>query len=389
MTKKIFVIAGEASGDLHGSNLIKNLKKTAKPPIEIYGVGGDKIRETGALEFFDLAHFHVTGITEAIKRLPKYQEAGRIIFSRIQKVRPDLVVLIDNPGFNLHLAQKIHGLGIPIVYYIAPQVWAWAPKRILKIKRFVKKVIVVFSFEKEIYENEKIPVVWVGHPLKDLIDTNKISEPVWAAPSNDGAPLHICLLPGSRKGEIKMLFSVMLKAAGIISKKFPGAAFHLIKSPTLSKEFYERLIPKNNVKISLVEENSYETIRRSDLAIVCSGTATLECALLGTPMIITNKGSFLTYIAAKSLIRVLYLGLPNLVLQGKKIPEFLQYDATPEKISEEALRILSDNSLRCSMKKALKEVSEKLGPPGATERAAQEILAVIASPAKQGEAISP
>ncbi|MGH7197437.1 MAG: lipid-A-disaccharide synthase, partial [Candidatus Omnitrophota bacterium] len=170
MARKIYVIAGEASGDLHGSILIKNLKECSEAPLEIYGVGGEQIRQTGALAFFDLAHFHVTGFTDAITKLPLYKKAASTILAQIRSVRPDVVVLIDNPGFNLHLAQKIHALGIPIVYYIAPQIWAWAPKRILKIKRYVQKVLVVFEFEKKIYEDQGIPVVWVGHPLKDLIE---------------------------------------------------------------------------------------------------------------------------------------------------------------------------------------------------------------------------
>lgn len=383
--KKIYVIAGEASGDLHGANLIKALHEVGaihELPLQIYGVGGDKIRATGALEFFDLAHFHVTGITQAIRRLPQYRHAAATILKSIGQTRPDLVVLIDNPGFNLHLAGRIHSLDIPVCYYIAPQVWAWAPKRVLKIKKWAQKVLVVFEFEKKIYEEQGIPVVWVGHPLKDLIETNE--------KPRTASTRQICLLPGSRKGELKMLFSVFVKAAAILARQFPGIRFVMIKAPTLPKEYYDKLLKENGVgappcgrpgghggqplHLSLVENNPYETIRESNLAIVCSGTATLECALLGTPMIISNKGSFLTYLAAKSLLRVPYLGLPNLVLGTRQFPELLQYDATPEKIAAEAAKILSDASLRQSMQKALKEVSERLGPPGASKRAAEEIL---------------
>ena len=367
MSKKIYVIAGEASGDLHGAHLIKSLRIHAKEPLEIYGAGGDKIRDAGALEFYDLAHFHVTGITDAIKQLPQYKKAETELLTRIKKARPDVVVLIDNPGFNLHLAEKIHAFNIPIVYYIAPQVWAWAAKRILKIKKYVKKVLVVFEFEKKIYEDHAIPVVWVGHPLKDLVGTGH-------GPSKTPSGPLISLLPGSRKGELKMLFSIFAKAAKIISREIPNVRFSLIKAPTLAKEFYTRLIKENGVQCSLVEEGSYEVIRSSDLAIVCSGTATLECALLGTPMIISNKGSFITYVAAKSLVKVPFLGLPNLILGRKRIPELLQYDATPEKIAEEALRILMNQDVTESMKKDLRKVSEKLGENGASQRAAEEIL---------------
>lgn len=370
---KIYVIAGEASGDLHGANLIKNLKAHAKEPLQIYGVGGDRIRETGAYEFFDLAHFHVTGITEAIKKIPQYKKASVTILSRIERVHPDLVVLIDNPGFNLHLAQKIHAMNIPIVYYIAPQVWAWGPKRILKIKKYVKKVLVVFEFEKKIYEDNGIPVAWVGHPLKDLVKAkheNKVSL--------EKAESLIVLLPGSRKEEIKRLLPVFLKAAKIISKEIPDVSLAVLKSTTMPKEIYERFFRNNGFKLPLIEHNHYEVIQQSRLALACSGTVTLECALLGTPMIISYKGSFITYVAAKSLVKVPFIGLPNLVLGEKRIPELLQYDATPAKIARKALEILNNEKLRHSMQKDLERVSEKLGHAGANERAAVEILKLLA-----------
>lgn len=369
--KKIYIIAGEASGDLHGAHLIEVLKQAAGSPLQIYGIGGDKIKATGALNFFDLAHFHVTGFTEALKRLPEYQKASKVILAQISQTRPNLVVLIDNPGFNLHLAKKIHEMGIPVVYYIAPQIWAWAPKRIEKIKKYISKVLVVFEFEKKIYQDRQIPVTWVGHPLKDMIAPAREK-----TESAERGPI-VALLPGSRKGELKMLFSVFSIAAALLAHKIPGIRFRLIKAPTLPEEFYQRLLKETQIPMDLILENSYTAIADSDLAIVCSGTATLECALLGIPMIISNKSTFATYFLAKSLIRVPYLGLPNLILDEMKMPELLQYQATPEKIAEEAFKILANPSLAASMRKDLEKVSEKLGPPGAIKRAAGEILSLI------------
>jgi lipid-A-disaccharide synthase len=369
---KIYVIAGEASGDLHGSHLIRNLKAHARGPLEIFGAGGDKIRESGAREFFDLAHFHVTGITDAIKKLPQYKKAAVTILSKIEKVRPDLVVLIDNPGFNLHLAQKIHAMKIPVVYYIAPQVWAWAPKRILKIKKYVKKVLVVFEFEKKIYEQNGIEVAWVGHPLKDLVKARTD-----AKHSAEGAKPLIVLLPGSRKGEIKMLLPVFLKASKLIATEASDFSFVVLKSPTLPKETYEKIFKRIGITVPLIDGHPYEVIRQSRLALACSGTVTLECALLGTPMIISYKGSFLSYVAAKSVIQVPFLGLPNLILGERRFPELLQYDATPKKIAAEALRILKNEKIGQAMRKDLETVSNKLGEEGATERAALEILKLL------------
>jgi len=373
--KKVYIVAGEASGDLHGANLIKHLRDRSPAPLDIYGVGGDKIRESGAKNFYDLAHFHVTGITAAIKKLPEYKKASKTIFADIEKARPDLVVLIDNPGFNLHLAKKIHALGIPIVYFIAPQVWAWAPERVVKIKRYIKKVLVVFQFEKKFFEDYGVPVAWVGHPLKDLVQSASNG----AEEGRGGKRLGrvISLLPGSRKGEIKSLLDIFLKAAKRIQSALPGTAFALIKAPTLPREVYEERLKKYDMPIQLVDKYAYDVIRDSDLAIACSGTATLECAILGTPMIVANKGSLITYVAAKSLIRVKYLGLPNLILDEKKFPELLQFDATPQKIAKEAVRILTDKKLYEELKRGCADASSRIGETGASARAADEILALL------------
>ena len=373
--KKIYILAGEASGDLHGANLIRYLRAQSGSPLEIYGVGGDKIRESGVKDFYDLAHFHVTGLSAAIKKLPEYKRASVAIFSNIEKVRPDLVVLIDNPGFNLHLAKKIHALDIPIVYFIAPQVWAWAPKRVLKIKRYVKKVLVVFQFEKGFFEDHGVDVAWVGHPLKDMVEAE--AGGLVEKRSKDKKGHQIALLPGSRKGELKTLLSIFLKAASRIHQAMPEAVFTLIKAPTLPRSVYEERMKDLDFPVKIVEKNAYAAIHASDLAVVCSGTATLECAMLGTPMVITNRGSFVTYIAAKSVIRVKYLGLPNLILNKEAFPELLQYDCTPEKIAKEALRILQDDKTAQAMRKACEEVSKQVGDTGASKRAAEEVLALL------------
>lgn len=375
--KRIYVIAGEASGDLHGANLINHLKTHAKEPIQIYGIGGDKIRATGAYGFFDLAHFHVTGLTDAIRKLPQYKAASKTILAKIKNIRPELVVLIDNPGFNLHLAEKLYAMGIPCVYYIAPQLWAWNPKRITKIKKYIRKVFVVFEFEKKLYEDAGVPVSFVGHPLKDMLETTgevrQIKEKIGVGA--DGQL--VALLPGSRKGELKILLPILIDAARRIADRLPKSYFALLKAPTIPKDYYQQMLDGCGVHIDLVEKNHYEVLKASDLAIVCSGTATLECALLGTPMIITNRGTFITYVAAKTVIRIPFLGLPNIILGRARFPELLQYDATPDKIASEALNILSNADTRGRMKKDLEEVSRRLGEPGAARRAAIEILKVL------------
>ncbi len=371
MSKKIFVIAGEASGDLHGANLIEAIRRSGKGPFEIYGVGGDRIKATGAGEFYDLAHFHVTGITDAIKRLPQYREASRVILASVRRVQPDIIVFIDNPGFNLHLAEKLQDLNIPLVYFIAPQVWAWGTKRIHKIRKFFKKVLVVFEFEKQIFEDHGVAVECVGHPLKDLLENVAVD-----SAQITGRPF-VSLLPGSRKGELKLLLKTFLEASQIMTAKIPGIQFGLMKAPTFPSSYYKQFLGTKHPNVRLIEENSYGVIKASDLAIVCSGTATLECAILQAPMIISYKGTWITYQAAKRMVKVPHLGLPNLVLQRRRFPELLQYEATPEKIAKTALHLLQDKKALEQMKKDLATVSDKLGKKGATLRAAEEVLKLI------------
>ncbi len=367
-SKKIFIIAGEASGDLHGANLIKHLKDRTSLPLDFYGVGGDKIKQAGAKEFYDLAHFHVTGFSAAVQKIPQYKKAEKIILASVAKVRPDLVILIDNPGFNLHLARSIHAMGIRIVYFIAPQVWAWGPKRVLKIKKYIEKVLVVFNFEVPFFKSHGVSVSWVGHPLKDMV----------TAPGVDKKPgYQIALMPGSRKGELKTLLPILLETARLISEKIPDAQFVVLKAPTLRKEAYDKYLNKYKLKIKLLERNHYEAIRESRLAICCSGTATLECAILGTPMIVTNKVSLVSYVTIKTIIKVSSIGLPNLILGKNIFPEFLQYKATPENISHEAIKILSDEKKLKSLERSCEEASRLIGGTGASIRAADEILSLL------------
>lgn len=364
------MIAGEASGDFHGAWLIAELR-SASPGIRIYGVGGGHIRDTGALEFLDIAHFHVTGLTDALRSVPDYRRASRRILDSVRRVRPDTVVLIDNPGFNLHLADRIHRMGIPIAYYIAPQLWAWAPGRVRRIKASVSKVLVVFEFEKAIYQKHGVDVAWVGHPLMD-----RLAE-IGPRPRPGTGP-RIALLPGSRRGEVATLLPVFLKAAALIRARFPHALFSVIKARSVPMAFYDDILRRNpTANIDMVAEGTYGEIRASRFALVCSGTATLECALLGTPMLIAYRASFITALAARCVVRVPYLGLPNLILGREAFPELLQYRATPPRLAQAALEVLGDERIMARMNRDLEEIAARVGPPGAARRAAEEILKLV------------
>lgn len=368
--KKLYVIAGEASGDLHGATLIEYIQTLVSDPLEIYGVGGDKIKATGAKNFIDIAHFHVTGLTHIAKNLPKFLKAFKQILSDIERVKPDLVVLIDNPGFNMRLGKKLYEKGIPAVYYITPQVWAWGSGRIEKIRTYFKKVFVVFEFEETLFKKNNVPVSFVGHPLKDLIQ-NVIPQP------KDKNEIRLAILPGSRDEEVYHLLPLFLKASKLISKKIENCRSYVIQSPTLPKKIYEDIFEKTGIRPTLIDHDKYAWIKSSDLALVCSGTATLETAILGTPLIISYKGTWISFEYARRVIKIPYIGLPNIILEDKRIPELLQHDATPNSLSQVGIQILEDKEMNKKIRMDLKKVSEKLGPGGANKRAAEEIFKVL------------
>lgn len=367
--KKIFIIAGEASGDLHGARLIESLRKKRRN-LEIHGTGGDRMEALNLPNFQNLARFHVTGFVEAVKKLPEYRRAEKILLRALAHHKPDVAVLIDNPGFNLHMSKTLKKMGVPVVYYIAPQIWAWAPKRITIIQKNVSKVLVVFDFEEKLYRNNGVPVSFIGHPLKDFMPAPVRRTLSTAAP-------HVVLLPGSRLHEVKMLMPVLLEAASRISRAIPGARFSLIQSSAIPMSLYHSRLAEAKAPVDLVMDADYAVRGRADLAIACSGTATLECALLETPVVITNKAPYLTYQLAKRLIRVPYLGLPNLILNERKFPEFLQKDATGKKLGDAAIKILEHPERHAAMVASAREVSRRLGGPGASDRASEEILTFL------------
>lgn len=366
MPKKIFIIAGEASGDLHGARIIEYLKRAAGEALQIHGVGGERIRNTGALDHYDLAGFHVTGFLEALGSLPRYLKAERVIVESVRRARPDAVVLIDNPGFNLRLARRFRRMGLKVFYFIAPQVWAWGAKRVERIRRDVDKVYVVFEFEKRFFEERGVRVEWVGHPLRDIVNLDPL-------PAERRADT-VVLMPGSRRGEVDRLLGPLLGAAERLSIRFPGLRFKLLQAPTIETSALTGALCARKAQIELVREGAYETLRQCRLVLACSGTATLECALLGAPMIVLYKTSAVTYHITRRIIRVAYLGLPNLILEREAFPELLQHEATADAVAKEAEAILSDPALWQRMLADTAEITRRVGDRGAIERVARELL---------------
>lgn len=371
--KKIMIVAGEASGDLHGSRVIEAMKRL-DPELHVYAVGSERLRRAGAEMIVDSSELSVVGITEVFARMGNLLKAYWQVKKFIQMSGLSLLILIDFPDFNLLLARAANGAGVPILYYISPQVWAWRPGRVKTIARRVKKIAVIFPFEVPIYRKAGLDVEFVGHPLLDLLGSNR--QDLYIPEKMEGDPL-VALLPGSRPGEVQRLLPEMAWAAKILTATKPGARFILPAAPTVKVQELEKFLPHDSVPISVIEGKTYEALMAANLAVVASGTATLETAILGKPMVIAYRVSPLSYWVGRAMVKVDWVGLVNIVAGRKVVPELLQGEARGERIAAEVLRILDDEPYRKEMLGGLAEVREKLGTPGAAERVARMALEMI------------
>ena len=364
---KYYIIAGEASGDLHASNLMKEIKNKDHE-ADFRFLGGDlMLKQGGTLvnHFKETAHM---GLIDVIMHLRAILKNIKLIKDDIKKAKPDVVILVDYPGFNLRIAEFAHNEGFKVYYYISPKVWAWKQSRVEKIKKYIDKLFIIFPFEKEFYKKHNYEVEYVGNPILDAIDSEKkdISEFTKKYKLNDKKI--IALLPGSRKQEIKHNFPLMLKAA----EKFPDYQFLVAAAPSLEKDIFLKYI--KNIDIKLIYNDTYELLKHSEAAIVTSGTATLESAVLDVPELVCYKGDYISYQIARRLIKVDYISLVNLVMQKEIIKEFIQYDMTVENICNEMELLLHNDVYRKNMLNNFEELRIKLGGKGASERAAEIIV---------------
>ena len=369
---RILIITGEASGDLHGANLAAALKAKA-PELSILGVGGPRMQAAGVELVQSLGHLNVIGIAgpSAVRALARRVLAIRRILRRDPL---DLVVLIDNPGLNFHFARVAKRAGHRVVYYIAPQLWAWRPRRMRWIQRRVDYVVVILPFEVELYRRAGVPCAFVGHPLLDEVAPSYDRDRLRAA---YGLPREACvigLLPGSRAGEVRALLPVMLEAARLLQGRGRSLKVILAVAETVDPDEIKRLCEGAGLDVRLVARDPNGVMAGADVLFIASGTATLQAAIIGTPMVIVYKLPWLTYLLARLLVRVPSIGLANLVAGRRFIPELIQHQATPARLAEEARRILDDASYRERMRTEMTRVKSLLGPSGASERAAAMVL---------------
>ncbi|MBI5887659.1 MAG: lipid-A-disaccharide synthase [Deltaproteobacteria bacterium] len=379
MTKNIFIVSGEASGDLHGASLMRALQRLM-PGIKAAGMGGPRMREAG-LTGLDSKEVSVVGITEVVAKLPQLLRAFRELKKLLMNGRFDAVILIDFPDFNLRFARAAKKTGVPIIYYISPQVWAWRRGRVRKIAALVDKMLVVFPFEEDIYRQAGVDVEYVGHPLYAAAVCPLTKGEARAKLGLAGEETVIALLPGSRTAEIRRLLPLMLEAAPLIEKRLGRkTAFILPAADSAEDALLDDILKASPVPVKVLKKETYTALRASDAAVTASGTATLETALIGTPMVIVYKISPLTYAIARMLISIKDMGLPNIVAGRRVVRELVQDTVTPVNIAGEIADILTDSTKKNGIIKDYGEIRGKLaasGPGIAVDRAAAAVFKVI------------
>jgi len=364
------LVAGEASGDVHGSALLKELKALV-PHLETFGIGGRGMLEQGLRPYFMLDTMQSHGITELALHLPRLFRTLWLMQEALEAERPDALILIDYPGFNLKLGAHAKKLGIPVIFFSSPQVWVWRSGRIRKIKNSVDLMLVLFPFESKIYENAGVQVRWVGHPLLDQDPSPTELENFREECGLNGSQTVLTLAPGSRPSEILSHLPVMLQSLELIEKEIHPLKVLIPVAETVDLEQINNIISQSPVDITLLENQFPYSVGVSDLAIVASGTASLQTGLALTPFIIIYQVSSLTYWIARRLAMVQHIGMVNILASNEIVPELLQADFNPNRLAKEAILLLKDQERRATMIGQLKDIRSQLGEPGAYHRAAQ------------------
>lgn len=378
MSVKLLISCGEASGDLYAGALARELRALA-PDVEIAGLGGPQLAAAGARLVDDFRDLAVTGLTEAIAKIPRSLTALRKLTDTATATRPDAAVVIDFPDFNFPLAKRLKRLGIPVVYYISPQVWAWRPGRIRTIKAIADRVLVIFPFEEALYRDAGIPVEFVGHPLVDLARASQPREAFLRAHGLDPNAPTVAILPGSRANEVRHILPDLAEAARLIRARLPRAQFLVARAPTLDAHLFDVL--RDGPLAAIVEGETDAVLASADVALTASGTATVQTALHDTPMVIVYRVSPWTYRLGRRLVTLDTFGMVNLIAGEKVVPELIQRRFTPAAVAAEAVSMLTDRARVSRIREGYARVRSRLGGGGASRRAAEAILAITAATA--------
>ncbi len=373
--REVMLVVGEASGDVHGAQLMQALM-AREPGLKAYGVAGEMLRQTRFEVLLGVSGLTGMGLVELAGNATNLWRAYRLLRRTLRERKPDLLVLIDFPEFNLRLAKLAKGLGIPVLYYVSPQIWAWRRGRVRQIARLVDQMAVVFPFEVSFYERYGVKVRFVGHPLLNAVRVVHGREVVLPKLGLDPAKPTVALLPGSRRREVDFHLPVMLEAAARLRSE-RDVQFVCVRASTVDAQDVACMLKKSAVSMPVVETERYDALNAADLVWTASGTATLETALLLKPMIIVYRLSRLTYLLARLLVKVDHIGMVNLIANERIVPELVQDDLKPERIIEESRILLDNQNVRVRIVEKLTRLRERLGSPGAADRVAEMALAMM------------
>jgi lipid-A-disaccharide synthase len=374
--KEIMLVVGEASGDMHGASLVKALLKR-DPSLTFFGVAGEQLQQTPFEAVFTVAKLTGMGLLELAGSIKNIIAAYRLLRRALRTRRPSLLILIDFPEFNLRLARLAKKLGVPVLYYVSPQVWAWRRGRIRQIAQAVDRMAVVFPFEVKLYERHQVPVEFVGHPLLDVVKVTQDRDVALREIGlQQGKPV-IALLPGSRRKEIAHHLPVMVDAATQL-KRVQRAQFFCVRANTLERTELQKELNRAGFVIPIVEAGRYDAVNAADLVWAASGTATLETALLEKPMIVVYRVSWITYWLARLLVNVKYIGIANIIAGKPIVPELVQSELSAERLVRESQAILNDHDARQGMIANLSQLRSQLGSPGAANRVAELAASMMA-----------
>jgi lipid-A-disaccharide synthase len=377
----ILIIAGENSGEKHGANLIRQFKKI-QPSFSFYGIGGKHMGEQGVSLLHTVEDLAVVGLFEVIAHLPRIRKIFYHIKKETKKKRPAAAVLIDSPDFNLRLAKQIKKLGIPILYYISPTVWAWRKKRLKTIKKNVDKMLLIFPFEEKIYAEHGISAAYVGHPLKERVKISSSKEEFFQRYRLDPQKKLVAILPGSRKSEVKNHMPILTQAIERLEQEF-GAQFVMPLAENITEKYVSSFLKGNQTDVTFLAKDGYEAMAYSDIALSSCGTANLEAALLGTPAVAFYRLSPLTYHSGIKLMKIKHFSIVNILAGKKIIPELIQRKFTVENIMNEAQIILRSQGIRSEIKAEYEKICSALGDKVASENASRELERLIKNQEKR------